>query len=83
MGRKCYRNLDQIFSQRHVGPHRIRSRIFTSISKFCHIFFIYRYFLPEMKVKMCKIYTAFPIFLANVNRYIAQFIWFENLNVKI
>ena len=31
-----------------------------------------------MKVKMCKIYATFPIFLANVHWYIAQFIWIEN-----
>ena len=51
------------------------NNILISISKFCCIFLIlYLHIFPiEIKIRMCKIYTAFQIFFRNAQLYIAEF----------
>ena len=50
----------------------IRNTISISIAKFCHMFYILHVFSLESRIKMCKMYTAFQVFFANVQCYSAE-----------
>ena len=54
-----------------------RNRLFISISMFCYILFIDTYFLPEMKIKMCKMDNVFPNYHKIFSTTLCNFVLFN------
>ena len=56
-----------------LSKREIRIYKFLKFQSISHIYFIYVFFLLEIKIKMCQIYTTLLISYSNVQCYITEF----------